>query len=49
VVLAFSGLLARGWLALLVTVAPVFVAGVYLFYFSYCARARLGARRIAYL
>jgi hypothetical protein len=35
VVLAFSGLLARGWLALLVTVAPVFVAGVYLFYFSY--------------
>ena len=30
VVLAFAGLLARGWLALL-----VMVAGVYLFYFSY--------------
>lgn len=34
-VLPFAGLLARGWLALLVTVAPVMVAGGYLFYFSY--------------
>jgi uncharacterized membrane protein len=34
-VLAFAGLLASGWLALLVTVAPVLVAGIYLFYFSY--------------
>ena len=35
VVLAFAGLLARGWLALLLTVAPALVAGVYLVYFSY--------------
>ena len=34
-VLAFAGVLARGWLALLVTVAPVLVSGVYLMYFSY--------------
>jgi uncharacterized membrane protein len=34
-VLAFAGLLARGWLALLLTVAPALVAGVYLVYFSY--------------
>ena len=41
VVLAFAGLLARGRLALLVTVAPVLVAGVYLFYFSYSEYRRL--------
>jgi len=35
VVLAFAGLLARGWLALLLTVAPVLVSVVYLMYFSY--------------
>jgi uncharacterized membrane protein len=34
-VLAFAGMLARGWLALLLTVAPALVAGVYLVYFSY--------------
>jgi uncharacterized membrane protein len=34
-VLAFAGLLARGWLALLVTVAPLLVSVVYLTYFSY--------------
>jgi len=34
-VLAFAGLLARGWLALLLTVAPALVVGVYLVYFSY--------------
>jgi uncharacterized membrane protein len=34
-VLAFAGLLARGWLALLLTVAPVLVSVVYLMYFSY--------------
>jgi uncharacterized membrane protein len=34
-ILAFAGLLARGWLALLLTVAPVLVSVVYLTYFSY--------------
>ena len=34
-VLAFAGLLARGWLALLLTVAPLLVSVVYLTYFSY--------------
>jgi uncharacterized membrane protein len=40
-VLAFAGLLARGWLALLLTVAPALVAGVYLVYFSYSEYQRL--------
>ncbi len=40
-VLALGGVLARGWLALMVTVAPVFVAEVYLFYFSYSEYRRL--------
>ena len=34
-VLALAGVLVRGWMALLLTVAPILIAGVYLFYYSY--------------
>ena len=40
-VLAFAGLLARGWPALLLTLAPVLVSGVYLIYFSYSEYQKL--------
>jgi uncharacterized membrane protein len=37
---ALLGMLARGWLALLLTVAPVLVAGIYLTYYSYAEYRR---------
>jgi uncharacterized membrane protein len=39
-VAALLGMLARGWLALLLTVAPVLVAGIYLTYYSYAEYRR---------
>jgi uncharacterized membrane protein len=43
-VAALLGTLARGWLALLLTVAPVLAAGIYLTYYSYVEYRKSGAK-----